>query len=536
MTTKDNQLDSSATSGELTSAHAKIYRDAIALVCEGWTLPSDARKVLETALWAHPAPQAATTEQAKPRYIPDSECKQGRCARQTVGCWGECNLRREERERVPVTVTYGGVAPAATTASASRDADELGHADTVLRVQEALGFTTTGYVSPDVILLRIQQAQQGCAPAPSREAAGDLAAMLSEVAYQAVRDAGGRPDKIAERLRVALAGRDAAVPLDLRQGFERHMSNRGEAVNYEGDGLYASKAVNDQADAFRAGVEFAQQGRSAAPQGVAGEARERFEELVRDLYNFQGGRHFALRLEKLLEQAQEQLDAALAGREAAVPLDEQARKERENAEFTEWWVSSGQQAAHDVVTENATHATWQERARRAALASAPQPAATDSEVGDGELPPLPKALYRLSPDSKPTLYDADQYRQGQREAIAFDRARREAASVALVGLLPREHSSARRAAGSTAGDAWISVEDRLPPVGEQVLVYVPNSQYEKVQIDTWDMQREAPVSFSSETIEIGHGWDDHEFEDITHWMPLAATPSTQSPAGEKGGA
>jgi hypothetical protein len=65
----------------------------------------------------------ATTPHA-PRYIPNSECKQGRCARQTVGCQGECYLRREERERA-VTVTYGGVVPAATTASASGELPPL---------------------------------------------------------------------------------------------------------------------------------------------------------------------------------------------------------------------------------------------------------------------------------------------------------------------------------------------------------------------------------------------------------------------------
>lgn len=59
MNDKNNDFDAaptaSAPSGELTAAHAKIYRDAIAQVCEGWTLPPGARKALETALWAAPA-------------------------------------------------------------------------------------------------------------------------------------------------------------------------------------------------------------------------------------------------------------------------------------------------------------------------------------------------------------------------------------------------------------------------------------------------------------------------------------------------
>jgi hypothetical protein len=36
----------------------KHYRDAIATVCEGWTLPADARKILETALWSNQPPIA----------------------------------------------------------------------------------------------------------------------------------------------------------------------------------------------------------------------------------------------------------------------------------------------------------------------------------------------------------------------------------------------------------------------------------------------------------------------------------------------
>lgn len=37
--------------------------------------------------------------------------------------------------------------------------DELDHGETVLRIQEQLGITRTGWVSPDAILLRIRQLQ-----------------------------------------------------------------------------------------------------------------------------------------------------------------------------------------------------------------------------------------------------------------------------------------------------------------------------------------------------------------------------------------
>lgn len=80
-------------------------------------------------------------------------------------------------------------------------------------------------------------------------------------------DMGSRPYVIAElvELRAALAQQKEkpmnentnAALMDERQAFEQHMAKRGKAAIYEGDGLYSYKHVNDQADAFRAGVEFA---------------------------------------------------------------------------------------------------------------------------------------------------------------------------------------------------------------------------------------------------------------------------------------
>jgi hypothetical protein len=55
--------------------------------------------------------------------------------------------------------------------------------------------------------------------------------------------------------------------------------------------------------------------------------------------------------------------------EGEAPQADLTRRQKENAEFAEWWASSGQQATHDLTTENAAHATWQERARRAATLS-----------------------------------------------------------------------------------------------------------------------------------------------------------------------
>lgn len=53
---------------------------------------------------------------------------------------------------------------------------------------------------------------------------------------------------------------------DMREGFERYMSNRGEAVNYAGDGMYEYRSTNKLADAFRAGADYARAALSSQHQ------------------------------------------------------------------------------------------------------------------------------------------------------------------------------------------------------------------------------------------------------------------------------
>jgi hypothetical protein len=76
-------------------------------------------------------------------------------------------------------------------------------------------------------------------------------------------------------------------------------------------------------------------------------------------------------------------------------------------------------------------------------------------------------------------------------------------------------------------DGWISVEERLPEVGERVLVLVPQNVRTPVQIDEWAIQREFPLSFSTASVPTGPGWCDHEFSEVSHWQPLPA-PTVQS--------
>lgn len=53
--------------------------------------------------------------------------------------------------------------------------------------------------------------------------------------------------------------------------------------------------------------------------------------------------------------------------------DERERGYAENAAFRIWWDENQACPEHSLTTENAAHAAWQERGRRAALASAPVP-------------------------------------------------------------------------------------------------------------------------------------------------------------------
>ncbi len=83
-------------------------------------------------------------------------------------------------------------------------------------------------------------------------------------------------------------------------------------------------------------------------------------------------------------------------------------------------------------------------------------------------------------------------------------------------------------------DGWIAIpEGGMPPLGEQVLVWCKFGPHWGPMVDCWDEQHEAPLSFSSETIPIGPGWDSgSDFYDVTHWKPIGA-PVVQHPQQEQ---
>jgi hypothetical protein len=69
---------------------------------------------------------------------------------------------------------------------------------------------------------------------------------------------------------------------------------------------------------------------------------------------------------------------------------------------------------------------------------------------------------------------------------------------------------------------WVLVRERLPEIGTYCVVW-KTSRHAKGQhmaIDRWGEQHEAPLAFSSETIPIGPGWDESDFDSVTHWQPI----------------
>lgn len=78
----------------------------------------------------------------------------------------------------------------------------------------------------------------------------------------------------------------------------------------------------------------------------------------------------------------------------------------------------------------------------------------------------------------------------------------------------------KRATHIESENPWIKCSERLPGLGEQVLVRAGDHVF----ISEWMEIREAPVSFSTQTIHVGYGFADDDLFEVTHWMPLPKLP------------
>ncbi|MCY1219508.1 hypothetical protein D9M72_314870 [compost metagenome] len=79
-------------------------------------------------------------------------------------------------------------------------------------------------------------------------------------------------------------------------------------------------------------------------------------------------------------------------------------------------------------------------------------------------------------------------------------------------------------------DGWILPSDSLPEPDVDVIVWSQHfwEKAPSAKIDQWSMQREAPLEFSSATIEVGFGWNEHDdFESVIAWKAINPPAPTQ---------
>lgn len=108
---------------------------------------------------------------------------------------------------------------------------------------------------------------------------------------------------------------------------------------------------------------------------------------------------------------------------------------------------------------------------------------------------------------------------------------------ALDHIVPRMKRLPQPGEGALTG--WTKPEEGLPELGVEVLVWSkePWEKEPSMKLDTWNEQHEAPLSFSTQTIPIGPGWDNHDdFYSVIAWMPLPTPPGiTSTPTGDSNG-
>lgn len=84
-----------------------------------------------------------------------------------------------------------------------------------------------------------------------------------------------------------------------------------------------------------------------------------------------------------------------------------------------------------------------------------------------------------------------------------------------------ENSKQDFIAGYNAANEWVRVEDRLPELGEKVLVYFAPIDNQLMGILAFDMDANKIFGvFYKDAFSFNHG------EDITHWMSLPTPPTT----------
>lgn len=96
----------------------------------------------------------------------------------------------------------------------------------------------------------------------------------------------------------------------------------------------------------------------------------------------------------------------------------------------------------------------------------------------------------------------------------------------IIEWLAARRASPAPVSTEQAGDAWISVEDRLPEDCTFVAIFDPENDGMPVRTAHW--------LAGSRTFESEYGW--LAWDEVSHWMPLPAAPSpNNSPVGADSG-
>lgn len=76
-------------------------------------------------------------------------------------------------------------------------------------------------------------------------------------------------------------------------------------------------------------------------------------------------------------------------------------------------------------------------------------------------------------------------------------------------------------------EGWKDFPDHVPPPDTECLVELKIGETTIRAVDVWEMQRECPVGWSSQTVETGYGWSEHDSDDVARWLPMSAMLSYQ---------
>lgn len=92
------------------------------------------------------------------------------------------------------------------------------------------------------------------------------------------------------------------------------------------------------------------------------------------------------------------------------------------------------------------------------------------------------------------------------------------------------HCPKGKCAMPAQGEAvWRDFPEQVPDPDTECLVEVAFNGGRFRAVDTWEMQSEAPVEWSSATVEVGYDWSSHP-GDVQRWIPISSITAPPAPS------